>query len=264
MNSNASSQENTTYEDVIDLSELFSVLWKAKLIITIITSFFALSSVLYALSLTNFYKSEAILSVAGESNTVSPLSGVSGLASMAGITLPSSGESKSETAIKTIQSRAFLKHLITFENVLPSLMAAKSYDFESKKIQFDPENLQSTKISADIDISKTAVSDTLYTETLKTSDWFNSNTYPTARYVSKRIEQIAAGKYLITGDLTIKDITKTVKTTVNISINGNQATARGQTNIKRTEFQIGNSSDPTGDWVSIDIPVALYIVAIQQ
>ena len=139
MNSNALSQENTTYDDEIDLKELFSVLWKAKILIIVITSFFALSSVLYALSLTNFYKSEAILSVAGESNALGALSGMGGLASMAGITLPSSGEDKSEIAIKTIQSRAFLEHLITFENVLPSIMATKSYDSQSKKIQFDPK-----------------------------------------------------------------------------------------------------------------------------
>ena len=139
MNSSTLSQENTTYDDEIDLKELFSVLWKAKILIIVITSFFALSSVLYALSLTNFYKSEAGLSVAGESNARGALSGIGGLASMAGISLPSSGEDKSEIAIKTIQSRAFLEHLITFENVLPSIMATKSYDFQSKKIQFDPK-----------------------------------------------------------------------------------------------------------------------------
>ena len=139
MNRHALSQENISYDDEIDLKELFSVLWKSKILIIVITSFFALSSVLYALSLTNFYKSEVILNVAGESNDLAALSGMGGLASMAGIRLPSSGEDKSAIAIKTIQSRAFLKHLITFENILPSLMASKSYDFESKKIQFDPK-----------------------------------------------------------------------------------------------------------------------------
>ena len=139
MSSNDLSKENTSYNDEIDLKELFDVLWKAKTLIIVITSFFALSSVLYALSLKNYYKSEALLSVAGESNALGSLSGMGGLASMVGINLSSGGESKGEIAVKTIQSRAFLKHLITFENVLPSLMASKSYDFESKKIQFDPK-----------------------------------------------------------------------------------------------------------------------------
>ena len=127
MNRHALSHENISYDDEIDLKELFNVLRKSKILIIAITSFFSLSSVLYALSLTNFYKSEATLSVAEEStNALRALSGMGGLASMAGITLPSSGEDKSAIAIKTIQSRAFLKHLITFENVLPSLMASKS------------------------------------------------------------------------------------------------------------------------------------------
>jgi uncharacterized protein involved in exopolysaccharide biosynthesis len=139
MNRHALSQENISYDDEIDIKELFSVLWKSKILIIVITSFFAISSVLYALSLKNFYKSEVILNVAEESNALGALSGMGGLASMAGITLPSSGEDKSAIAIKTIQSRAFLKHLITFENVLPSIMASKSYDFESKKLQFDPK-----------------------------------------------------------------------------------------------------------------------------
>ena len=139
MSSNDISQENSTYNDEIDLRDLLSVLWKEKTIIIVITSLFAVSSVLYALSLKNFYRSEALLSVAGESNTLGSLSGMGGLATMVGINLPSSGESKGEIALKTIQSRAFLKHLITFENVLPSIMATKNYDLQSKKIQFDPK-----------------------------------------------------------------------------------------------------------------------------
>ena len=101
MNSNVTSEERVTFDDEIDLKELFSVLWKAKILIIVTTSFFALSSVLYALSLTNFYKSEVILNVAGESNALRSLSGMGSLASMAGITLPSSGEDKSAIAIKT-------------------------------------------------------------------------------------------------------------------------------------------------------------------
>ena len=137
MNNNTSLNERATFDDEINLKELFSVLWKAKILIIMITSFFALSSVLYALSLSDYYKSEAVLSVAGESNLGSSLSGLGGLASIAGINLPSTGEDKSLIAIKTIESRAFLKHLIAFENILPSIMATKSYDSQSKKIQFD-------------------------------------------------------------------------------------------------------------------------------
>ncbi len=141
MNYNSDPQESAIYDDdEIDLKELFSVLWRHKLLIILLTSFFALVSVIYALSLTDVYKSETLLSVSSGSNPRAGLSNLSGLASMAGINLDSGGGAdKSILAIETVKSRAFLKHLITFENILPSIMAAKSYDFQSKKIQYDPE-----------------------------------------------------------------------------------------------------------------------------
>lgn len=44
-------------ENYIDLKELFDVLWKGKLIIILTTFIFAVSSVFYALSLTDIYRS---------------------------------------------------------------------------------------------------------------------------------------------------------------------------------------------------------------
>jgi uncharacterized protein involved in exopolysaccharide biosynthesis len=139
MNSNTVRNESVIYDDEIDLKELFNVLWKHKKLIILVTSFFALGSIFYSLTLTNHYKSEAVLNIAGASNANTSLSGLGGLASMAGINLPISSENKATLAIKIIQSRAFLKHLITFEHIMPSIMAAKSYDHQSKKILFDPK-----------------------------------------------------------------------------------------------------------------------------
>ena len=41
--------------------------------------------------------------------------------------------------MEIIKSREFVKHLMTFENVLPSMMAAKSYDPASQELYFDPK-----------------------------------------------------------------------------------------------------------------------------
>ena len=136
---NTESQEGTINDDEIDLKELISVLWRGKILIILITSVFALCSVLYALSLTNYYKSEAVLIIQRTSQEPASLAGLGGLASMTGIRLPTSGEDKSMLVLETLKSRAFLKHLLAFENVLPSIMAVKSYDHQSKEISFDPE-----------------------------------------------------------------------------------------------------------------------------
>ena len=137
---NNNKMHEITYDDAeINLKELFSVLWKSKLSIIVITIFFALASVLYALSLPNMYKSEAILNIDSGSNSNTSLGGLGGIATMVGINIPNSDGEKGKYAISTIKTRSFLQHLLAFEDVLPSLMAAKSYDDNSKKLIFDPE-----------------------------------------------------------------------------------------------------------------------------
>ena len=123
-------------DDEIDLKELFNVLWTAKKLIILITAIFAISSVQYALSLTNYYKSESLLLARSASNNQG-LSQYSGLAAMAGVSLPSSGEDKAAQTIELIKSRKFAKHLLTFENILPSIMAVKSYNTASQELLFD-------------------------------------------------------------------------------------------------------------------------------
>ena len=128
------------YEEEIDLKAIFTSLYKAKWVVTSITLLFSIFSVIYALSLQDIYKSESILSIPDESSQSSSLSQYSGLASMAGLTLPNqNGSDKSLMAIQTINSRAFLKHLLTFEGILPSIMAAKSYDRSTGELLFNTD-----------------------------------------------------------------------------------------------------------------------------
>ena len=135
---NSWSNQIKIYNNELDLNELFTVLWKKKILIIFVTSFFALGSVLYSLSLTNIYKSEVLLSVDKGGSNNNTMGTLGGMAVSFGIVGPNQGN-KSTIAIKTIQSRSFLKHLLTFDNILPSLIAAKSYDTEKKKIIFNSE-----------------------------------------------------------------------------------------------------------------------------
>jgi len=127
------------FEDEIDLRELFNAVWKGKVFIISLTAVVALSSIFYSLSLTNYFASESVL-VSRDSQTLNPLSQYSGLASLAGMGgLSSPGATSVFKVMEIIESREFVKHLITFENVLPSIMASKSYDATSQELYFDPE-----------------------------------------------------------------------------------------------------------------------------
>ena len=84
------------------------------------------------------YKSSALLKVSypETSEGASGLSRYAGIASIAGLSLPSASEDKGQVAIETIKSRSFVKKLISFDGVLEKLMATESYNSKTKEIKY--------------------------------------------------------------------------------------------------------------------------------
>ena len=143
MNDSEQNSKSDSYADyelnLLNLKETFRVLWEGKTLIILITSFVAICAVVYSLMLTNHYRSESILA-ARTAQDASSMSQYAGLASRVGINLQGGAGAEGVTeVIEIIRSREFVRHLLTFENVLPSIMAAKSYDASSQELYFDPE-----------------------------------------------------------------------------------------------------------------------------
>jgi uncharacterized protein involved in exopolysaccharide biosynthesis len=140
-------------DDIVDktlnLKIIFFLLldyWKS---ITAITFLAAVTSVFYALSLSNFYISTAVLKPAESASGMSSmLSQYSGLASLAGITLPTDAQMDNPTlALEVIKSRDFFESLYKDEQFLINITALGSYIKESKTVTIDPEiyNLEEKK-----------------------------------------------------------------------------------------------------------------------
>ncbi|HDM8128359.1 TPA: LPS O-antigen length regulator [Vibrio harveyi] len=123
--------------DEIDLRELFKALWKGKWIIIATTFVFAASSVLYALSLPNIYKSDALLAPAESSNGggLSKIGGqLGGLAALAGVNLGAGESSQTDLAVQVMKSRQFVEAFINKHDLLVPLMAAKDWDLANNKL----------------------------------------------------------------------------------------------------------------------------------
>ena len=122
-----------------ETKDLIEVLLNKKLFIVSLTSLTTLLLVAYIVFLPNYFTSSALLKVSFPDNNQSSsgLSAYAGLASLAGVSLPTASEDKGMVAIEKIRSRSFLEHLISFEGVLENIVAAKYYDFDNKKVIFD-------------------------------------------------------------------------------------------------------------------------------
>tara|TARA_B100000989_G_C19501882_1_gene454645 strand:- start:530 stop:1483 length:954 start_codon:yes stop_codon:yes gene_type:complete len=123
----------------IDLRELFFILFRGKWIIVSVTGFLSIIGLLYSLLLPNIYESKAILVPVNSSNGISgAFQNYSGLAGIAGITLPSNNdEGNSAKAIRKMSSLSFFENNILPNIYLPDLMAVKFWNSDTKKIDYD-------------------------------------------------------------------------------------------------------------------------------
>ncbi|TOE32789.1 Wzz/FepE/Etk N-terminal domain-containing protein [Vibrio parahaemolyticus] len=129
-------------DDEIDLRELFAAFLKEKWIIIAVTFVFAVGTVLYALSLPNIYKSDALLAPAESSNGggLSKMAGqLGGLAALAGVNLGAGESSQTDLAVQVMKSRQFVEAFINKYDLLVPLMAAKDWDLANNKLIVDEE-----------------------------------------------------------------------------------------------------------------------------
>jgi LPS O-antigen subunit length determinant protein (WzzB/FepE family) len=123
----------------LNLQELFSILWKGKLIIISITAFVSIIGLIYSLLLPNIYESNAILANSDSSSNISrSLQNYAGLAGLAGISLPSGDdETNSAKAMQKLRSLSFFENNILPKIFLPDLMALKSWDNMTNSLIYD-------------------------------------------------------------------------------------------------------------------------------
>lgn len=77
-------------------------------------------------------------------------------------------------------------------------------------LQFDAADPAKSTVEATIDVRGIDTNDTKRDEHLRAPDFFDAAKYPTITFKSKSAERVGEGKYKVTGDLTIKGVTKEV------------------------------------------------------
>lgn len=124
--------------DEINLSELLTAVWQGKWLILVVTSFFAVASVLYAISLPDIYKSEALLAPVSDEGGLKVPGQLGGLAALAGVNLGSmGGTDKTDLALEIIKSRDFLGRFIEKHDLYIPIMASKGWSRADNSLAID-------------------------------------------------------------------------------------------------------------------------------
>ena len=132
-------QNDSQYNDEIDLRELFGVLWAGKVKIIAITAMFAVASVIYALSVPNQYKATALLAPAQSDGggLSGALGQLGGLASLAGVSLGGGESGEAQIAQEIMKSWSYIEGFITGNNIAVEVYAAEGWSKGSNTLQIN-------------------------------------------------------------------------------------------------------------------------------
>jgi polyisoprenoid-binding protein YceI len=111
------------------------------------------------------------------------------------------------------------------------------------QIDFNSAKPEASKAMIDIDIPSFDLGDPEYNKEVLKKDWFNAAQFPKATFVSSAIKPGAAGKFDVTGKLTIKGKTVDASFPLSVKKDGANQVFEGTLPIKRLTFNIGD-----GEW----------------
>ncbi len=137
-------------------------------------------------------------------------------------------------------------------------------------VNFDDKDVTKSSVDVTIDVSTVDTREPNRDKDLKSDRFFDVANYPTMTFRSKKVEQAGAGKLKVTGDLTIRGVTKEVVLDVDGPTApvkdpwGNQrAAVSATTKVNRQDYGVkwnatmDNGGVVVGDEVSITIDVEM-------
>jgi len=132
-------QNDSQYDDEIDLRELFGVLRAGKVKIIAITAMFAVAAVIYALSVPNQYKATALLAPAQSDGggLSGALGQLGGLASLAGVSLGGGESGEAQIAQEIMKSWSYIEGFIADNNIAVEVYAAEGWSKGSNTLQIN-------------------------------------------------------------------------------------------------------------------------------
>lgn len=127
-------------------------------------------------------------------------------------------------------------------------------------IVYDAENVAASSVQVTLPLSGLNSFVKAFDEHLLSADFFDAEKFPAATFKSTRVEAAGEGKLKVTGDLTIKGITKPVVLDVTLNKAGEQPMAKraaigfdATATVKRSDFGVDKFTPAVSDEVSLRI-----------
>ena len=127
------------------------------------------------------------------------------------------------------------------------------------QVSFDPAKLATSKIVFTVDTGSATMGSRETDAELPKATWFNVPQFPQATFQSSAIKALGAGKFEVTGKLSIKGMARDVVVPVTLVQNGATTMATGALPLKRLAFKIGENEWADTSMVADDVQVKFQL-----
>jgi cytochrome b561 len=146
---------------------------------------------------------------------------------------------------------------ITFTGTYQKKPFSGTFGRWDASVLFDAEDLESSAIEVEVYPGSASTGTKLYDDTIQGGEWFDTNSFPAVKVSLINIAASPDGGYTAEASMLVKDQAINVPFDFNLTIEGDTATFDGRTTLSRKALNLGQQSDPGGDWVDDSIEVTV-------
>jgi len=129
------------------------------------------------------------------------------------------------------------------------------------KLAFDPAKPTAARAELEIDLASIDAGSKDANDEVAGKDWFNTKTFPVAKFVSSSIKPLGGNRYEVAGKMTMKGRTLDLATPVTVRQDGGSATFEGSLVIKRADYGIGEGVWADFGTVANEVQIKFRLVA---
>jgi polyisoprenoid-binding protein YceI len=139
-------------------------------------------------------------------------------------------------------------------------------------MNFDPNNLGGSNVTVEIDINSVNTNNDSRDGHLKTADFFETEKYPKATFKSTSISKAGDNAFVMSGDLTIKNVTKKIEIPFTLlgvqdhpqRANTEVAGFEGSFKMNRLDFGVGSGDYLSTAVIGNELTVNLFLSVNRQ
>jgi polyisoprenoid-binding protein YceI len=123
------------------------------------------------------------------------------------------------------------------------------------KIQFDQANISSAQFDVSIDANSVDTGIGMRDNHIRKKEYLDVKSYSRIHFVSSKIRTTKTGQFVVSGHLTIKNVTKEISFPFKYSIVKGMPSFEGEFEINRRDFNVGGGSLTMADNLNIFLEV---------